>query len=95
MGLTKYSGKRIFNLQTSLALLNRTDGTFSYPLDQYDRTPFQHPGIDLLPRLTNSSQKFVTNQRRIADFATRRGMLRVMRWKPRNVSALCQLKDDS
>ncbi|CAF9903261.1 MAG: hypothetical protein GOMPHAMPRED_000159 [Gomphillus americanus] len=83
-----FLGKRIFNLQASLALLNRTDGTFTYPPDEHERTPFQHPGIDLLPRLTIASRNFVVNQNRVADFAFRQGMLKVMRWKPRFIRDL-------
>jgi large subunit ribosomal protein L15 len=80
------TGKRIVDLHTSLAILNRNDGTFSHPPDSYQRTPFQHPGVDLLPRLTEKIKLSMTDRKRMADFAVQIGLLTVLRWKPRIVS---------
>ena len=82
-----HTGKRIVNLQTSLALLYRKDGTFVDPPDPHadEREPFRHPVIDLLPRLTEQSRLEVANSRRMANLGRRMGMLDVVRWKPRKV----------
>ena len=80
------SGKRIVNFQSSLHLLNRSDGTFYDPPDEYDREPFRHPGVDLLPRLTEENRLRITSKLRIATFAQNCGLADVLRWKPRKVS---------
>ena len=88
------------DLQTSLALLNRADGTFVDPPDEHEheRQPFRHPGIDLLPRLTEQSKLEMTDNARIASLASSLGMLEVLRWKPRQVgykSRLIQALDSN
>ena len=73
------------NLQTSLGLLHRTDGTMADPPDRHGREPFRHPVIDLLPRLTERGRLEIANTRRMANLASQNGMLGVLRWKPRKV----------
>lgn len=75
-------------MQASVALLNRSDGTFVDPPDTYEREPFRHPGVDLLPRLTQDARDSMLNTSRLAKFAFNEGLLPVLRWKPRNVSKL-------
>ena len=77
-------GKRIVNLQTSLGLLHRKDGTFVDPPDPHAgaRSPFQHPVINLLPRLTEKARNEISNARRMALLGGRMGLLPVLRWKP-------------
>lgn len=84
--LQRLTGKRIMNLQTSLYLLNRTDGVFLDPPDDYKREPFRHPGVDLLSRLNEESKHSLTHRPRIATFAQNSGLLSVLRWRPRHVS---------
>ena len=58
------------------------------PPDEYEREgPFKHPGVDLLPRLTEEGLMSLTARARLATFAQYQGLLGVLRWKPRNVSA--------
>ena len=73
------------NLQTSLGLLHRTDGTFADPPDKHDREPFRHAVIDLLPRLTEQGRLEVASTRRMAHLGNRAGMLEILRWKPQKV----------
>ena len=90
-----FLGKRLVNLQTCLLLLNRSDGGPRYdPPDEYDREPFRHPGIDLLPRLTEEEKGSLTHKARIATFAQRRGLLGVLRWTPRDVSILAFVMEE-
>ena len=79
-------GKRIVDLQTSLGLLHRKDGTFVGPPDQYEREPFRHPVVDLLPRLTERARSQVANTSRIAYLGRRSDIHKVLRWKPKMVS---------
>ena len=73
-------------MQASIALLNRSDGTFVDPPDPHEREPFRYPGVDLLPRLTPEGREDMTDKARLAKFAFNVGLLPVLRWKPRNVS---------
>jgi len=83
-----FLGKRIVDLQTSLALLNRTDGTFPPPPDTHQREPFRHPGIDLLPRLNHDAKEQFVNKSKMAHLADSLGLLSVVRWKPRKAHDL-------
>ena len=74
------------NFQSSLHLLNRSDGSFYDPPDEFEREPFRHPGVDLLPRLTEENRQMITSKLRIATFAQNIGLPSVLRWKPRKVS---------
>lgn len=72
-------------MQTSLALLNRADGALDTPPDEFQREPFRHPGIDLLPRLSDDARLEVLATPRVAGMAESLGLLEVVRWKPRKV----------
>ena len=80
------TGKRLVNLQTDLHILNRYDGYSVSQLDEYEREPFHHPGVDLLPRLTVETRANLTHRARLATFASKQGVPGVLRWKPRIVS---------
>ena len=82
------TGKRIMNLQISLALLNRVEGAVVVEPDKYDREPFSDPSVDLLPRLSEESRRDMTSSIRLATFAENMGMLNVLRWKPRKVRTM-------
>ncbi len=46
-------GKRLVEVQTSLAIIHSASGRPSpLPADLYERVPFQHPALDGLPSLT-------------------------------------------
>ena len=88
MILTSHSiGRRIVNLQTSLALLNQESGVV-IPPDLHNREPFRHPAADLLPALTEQSRLNSTNRNRMARLADTFGLMSVLRWRPRKVGFL-------
>lgn len=95
---TKVStGRRIVNLQKSLAVLSHSSTMPNRPLhDVYGRVPFQHPALDGVGNLLgvpngDSEQKddprFLGGKEQIAQLADRYGLLSVIRWKPKNVFA--------
>jgi large subunit ribosomal protein L15 len=87
--LTLPKGRRILNLQASLALLHSPIATQTQtPADPADkRVPFTHPALDGLQNLTDVSMAEVLSKKRLAGLAAQLGMPDVLRWKPRMVSA--------
>ena len=85
-----YTGKRIVDLQSSLAILSShaATGSPAPPPDSFEREPFQHPALESIPRLTEAVRKDVTSRKRISDIAQRYGLLSVLRWKPKKVHNL-------
>jgi len=85
-----FFGKRIVDLQSSLAILSSHPATGSPapPSDSFEREPFQHPALESIPRLTEAVRKDVTSRKRISDIAQRYGLLSVLRWKPKKASDL-------
>lgn len=80
------TGKRIVNLQTSLALFHAYSATPSPPPpDQFEREPFEHPSLDGLRGLTNESKNIIDKHQRLARVAETYGLNHVIRWKPKNV----------
>lgn len=87
-------GKRILELQTSLALLSQP---ISPPQaeseDHYGRIPFQHPDLRNLSELTSEAKKRTLDIKRIGEVAANFGLLGVLRWKPKNVqSSFCSIR---
>lgn len=82
------TGRRILNLQTSLAIIHSPMGTRTQSLpDKTDkRRPFTHPALAGLANLSDTPVTSVLEIKRLADLATRMGMRDVVRWKPRVVS---------
>ena len=80
-------GKRIVDLQSSLAILSShaATGSPSPPPDDLEREPFQHPALESIPRLTEEVRKDVNSRKRMSDIAQRYGLLSVLRWKPKKV----------
>lgn len=79
-------GKRIVDLQTSLALVHGSSGTPYQPeQDVYGREPFQHPALDGLHGLTGEGKLMVIEKRRMAQLAEKYGLHHVIRWKPKQV----------
>ena len=81
------TGKRIVELQTSLAIL--TAGASSDPpppkKDSYGRLPYQNPALEGIEQLTDKSRSAVLDPNRMGGLADRYGLNRVIRWKPKNV----------
>ena len=81
-----FAGKRIVDLQTSLALLSSPGSVATdLPPDPFERTPFEHPSLDLLPQLNATMRSHMSDRRRLAAVAENYGLLTVLRWKPRKV----------
>lgn len=88
MGVTA-TGKRIVDLQTSLALLNAPKHAQQSQItgtpDTYGRVAFQHPALEGLDNLTEQTKEGILDKRRLAGLADQYGLRRVIRWKPRKV----------
>jgi large subunit ribosomal protein L15 len=80
-----FLGKRIVDLQTSLALLSQQGHAAPAPQDAHGRTPFLHPALESLTQLTPESREAATKKSTIANLADKFGMMSVLRWRPRNV----------
>ncbi|TKA61474.1 hypothetical protein B0A49_08595 [Cryomyces minteri] len=87
-----FLGKRIVDLQTSLALLNspksRQQAEAHSAGDPHGRTPFRHAALEGLEGLTPFAKAQATDKRRMAQLAEQYGLGRVMRWKPRKADNL-------
>ncbi|KAF1812290.1 hypothetical protein P152DRAFT_371938, partial [Eremomyces bilateralis CBS 781.70] len=77
-----YMGKRIADLQTSLALLQPSHAVTPIP-DPYGRTPFTHPALDQLDNLSPARKLEILSPTRIAPLAETYGLNHVVRWTPR------------
>ena len=86
-------GRRILNLQTTLALLHSpiATKTQSLPDPNDDREPYTHPALEGLANLTDVPIGEVLTRKRLAGLATQVGMREILRWKPRLVSRLIPL----
>ncbi|KAL4883028.1 ribonuclease-III-like-domain-containing protein [Aspergillus karnatakaensis] len=84
-----FLGKRIVQLQASLALAQSPANTYSTPVaDSFGREPFTHPALDGLDNLSSSTKKFLTNKSRLAEIADRHDLRKVLRWRPKKVDNL-------
>ncbi|KAF2455607.1 RNase III domain protein [Lineolata rhizophorae] len=83
-----FLGKRIVDLQTSLALLSAPKPDVAVVHDPYHRQQFNHPALQGLPNLSSDAKAEVTHKTRLARLAESKGLRRVLRWQPRNVDNL-------
>jgi large subunit ribosomal protein L15 len=84
--LTGWTGKRIVQLQASLALVQNPEATnTSTPTDPHGRTPFSHPALDGLRNLSPETKSFLTDRSKLAELAQKYEMQKVLRWTPRKV----------
>lgn len=92
-----FFGRRIVNLHRSLAIVSRSPTIPTHPRDVYGRVPFQHPALDGVRNLLGIESKdsdeiedprFLGGKQEIAHLADRYGLLRVIRWKPKNARNL-------
>ncbi|KAL9128769.1 MAG: hypothetical protein Q9217_002618 [Psora testacea] len=85
----KVLGKRIVELQTTLALVHGSSRRpIHIPADAYDREPFKHPALQGLDSLTDHNKAISTDRERIAQLGERYGLDSVLRWKPRKATNL-------
>lgn len=88
-GLTCISpgtGKRIVELQMTLALLGRsTKDVFKVPEDPHGREAFQHPATEGIEVLNGGARAHLLHHMQISALGQRYGLGDVVRWNPRNV----------
>jgi len=78
-------GRRIVELQTSLALLEAPSGKPKKLLGQVDvfgRAPFVHPQTESVGNVTLEAKKAITDKRRMAQLAEKYRVGEVLRWQP-------------
>lgn len=80
-------GRRIVELQTSLALVQSSSESLIPPVnDPHGRTPFHHPSLQGVEALTQKAKDMVTDKKQLSGLATSYGLQGVIRWKPKKVS---------
>ena len=90
-----FLGKRILELQTSLALLTTTDSksvTKEMYQDSLGREPFDHPATDMAEVLIGRGRQHFTHYKTLAALGERYGIPGVVRWLPNDVSYGCALE---
>ncbi len=88
-----FLGKRIVDVQTSLALLNMPSAPSMQPAAAQNDV-FQHAALEGLGNVTNFSKNAILEKTRLAKVATAYGINRVMRWKPRKSDNLKSSGED-
>lgn len=87
-----FLGKRIVELQASLALITTGLTSRSTPLepqpDSYGRIASPHPALEGVEALTDKSRRGILDTDRIGNLGNQYGLTRVVRWKPKNVDNL-------
>jgi large subunit ribosomal protein L15 len=79
-------GKRIVDLQTSMALVSRPrNPTTAHGPDDYGRVPFEHPALEGLTNLSERAKSEILQKSRLAHLGQDYGVDEVMRWKPKKV----------
>ena len=85
-------GKRIMELQTSLALLDAPQASSAaaspIPTDPFGRTPSKDAALEGVENLSDAAVAQAIEKTRLADLAQRYGLHQVIRWKPRQVHRL-------
>lgn len=87
-GANMYSaaGKRIVQLQTSLALVqNPANSAGPVAEDPHGRQSFAHPALEGLDSLSDSTKVLLTGKTKLAQLAQKYDMQNVLRWSPRKV----------
>lgn len=90
-----FLGRRIVELQTSLALIAapqpfqwpRDDNGIPVP-DEFGRKPYLHPALNGLQGLTEEAQDTVLSKQRLSKLAERYGLDKVTRWTPKRADNL-------
>ncbi|KAK6440762.1 hypothetical protein LTR95_003012 [Oleoguttula sp. CCFEE 5521] len=81
-----FLGKRILDLQTSLALLRSPPPSSSS--DTLDPHIFTHPALSTLNNLNPNTKASTLSPKRLAQLATGYGLKSVVRWKPRQTARM-------
>jgi len=87
------AGRRIVELQTSLALISSPQPTTQWPRDSngtpvpddFGRKPYLHPALNGLQGLTEGARETVLSKQRLSQLAERYGLDKVTRWTPKRV----------
>lgn len=79
----QYTGRRILNLQTTLALVHS-----SVPPSLATASQETNPALHGLANLSGVQLGEILTKKRLAKLATQIGMQEIMRWKPKNVRYL-------
>ena len=86
------TGKRIMELQTSLALLDAPQpssaAASNVPPDPYNRKPSRDVALEGIENVTDVTVSKAIDKTRLADLAQRYGIHQVVRWKPRQINRL-------
>ncbi|RDW95076.1 RNase III protein [Coleophoma crateriformis] len=85
-----FLGRRILNMQTSLALLHSplSTSTQSEPSANDPREPFRHTALEGLRNLADVNVSKVLTKERLGNLAVQMGLSQVVRWKPKSPSNL-------
>ncbi|KXT04847.1 hypothetical protein AC578_3484 [Pseudocercospora eumusae] len=76
-----YLGKRILDLQTSLALLSSPSPSSTPPFNRNE--VYLHPALHGLENISQRTKLQILNHRRLSALAMQYGLDKVIRWKPR------------
>jgi hypothetical protein len=81
------TGKRILELQVSLALLSTGKGSKTLPgyADPLGRVPFQHPALDGAEALMGTATGYYLHHKQISVLAESYGIPELVRWWPYRV----------
>jgi large subunit ribosomal protein L15 len=81
-----YLGRRIVELQASLALVVAPESPSSYhEADAHGRVPFTHPQLAGLANVSENYKASLLSKNRLSQLADHYGIPEVLRWKPRKV----------
>ncbi|KAI9045405.1 mitochondrial 54S ribosomal protein mL57 [Aspergillus affinis] len=83
-----FLGKRLIQLQASLALAQSPGNAASAKEDAPGRKPFSHPALEGLDNLSLNTKNFLTSKTNIAELARKYEMDKVLRWSPRKPNNL-------
>ncbi|KAA8646992.1 mitochondrial 54S ribosomal protein mL57 [Aspergillus tanneri] len=83
-----FLGKRIVQLQASLALVQSPGNPANAAPDAFGREPFSHAALDGLNNLSISTKNFLTEKSKLAELAQKYEMEKVLRWSPRKPNNL-------
>ena len=85
------AGKRIVDLQTTLAMLTTTTSAryLKDYKDPYGRQPFEHPALEGIETLNGGARDYFTHHKQLSALAQNYGFQDVVRWVPKRVGASC------
>ncbi|KAJ5089133.1 hypothetical protein N7532_007817 [Penicillium argentinense] len=78
-----FLGKRIVQLQASLALVQNPEAVPSTQPDEFGRKPFEHEALNGLQNLSPRTKSALTDRTKLAELAQKYQMHNIIRWNPR------------